>query len=67
MSEHCKLRGGVYFTDSILVSERGKVLRNEMKEIASNWYRLKMKNEITNNCVHKIDSTLFLSENNKIE
>lgn len=45
MLDHCKLRGGVLFTDSIPVSERGKTLRVNVKKMASKWYEAKMQNE----------------------
>lgn len=37
-ADYCKLRGGVYFVDSLPTTASGKILRGKAKEIASAFY-----------------------------
>lgn len=44
MTDLFKLRGGVYFVNSIPTSATGKAIRPEVKKIATNLYRTRMEN-----------------------
>lgn len=44
MIDHCKLRGGVYFTDFIPRTESCKPIRKEIKEKFTKLYIEKIKN-----------------------
>ena len=37
-ADYCKLRGGVYFVDSLPLTPSGKMLRRKVKEIAIELY-----------------------------
>lgn len=37
-SDHCKLRGGVYFVDALETTPSGKVLRRKAREYAIEMY-----------------------------
>lgn len=41
-SDHCKLRGGVYFVDALPITPSGKLLRRKAKEIALELYNARL-------------------------
>lgn len=45
LTTHCKLRGGVFFTNSIVRTDSGKPLRRQIKEEVSKLYNAKIKSQ----------------------
>lgn len=44
--DDCKLRGGVYFIDSIPISASGKPILREIKELATKLYKTNVEHSV---------------------